>query len=183
MSPQLQSEVSITLNWQWLLKVPFFREFIKVMDIKEQSGINTDPYRACIADIAHHMDSVAYAQQEMFGESQVLYILSKGLVVLNSRVALVGSVWGEDFVLADRELIRRTSAYALMLGPDGTTLRGLSEADRAAPLRPDGCAPRDFDAGFQVAASQLPTCELSKLCRRGPPGGGFFMFCGSGRKK
>lgn len=41
------------------------------MDIKEQSGINTDPYRACIADIAHHMDSVAYAQQEMFGESQV----------------------------------------------------------------------------------------------------------------
>ncbi|CAK8993198.1 unnamed protein product [Durusdinium trenchii] len=113
MSPQLQSEVSITLNWQWLLKVPFFREFIKVMDIKEQSGINTDPYRACIADIAHHMDSVAYAQQEMFGESQVLYILSKGLVVLNSRVALVGSVWGEDFVLADRELIRRTSAYAL----------------------------------------------------------------------
>eukprot|EP00434_Breviolum_minutum_P012411 symbB.v1.2.010932.t1/scaffold722.1/size169129/9 len=113
MSPQLQSEVSITLNWQWLLKVAFFRDFIKVMDIKELSGINTDPYRACIADVAHHMESKAYAQQEMFGESQVLHILSKGLVALNSRVALVGSVWGEDFVLADLELIRRTSAYAL----------------------------------------------------------------------
>lgn len=113
MSPQLQAEVSITLNWQWLVKVPFFREFIKMMDIKEMSGINTDPYRACIADVAHHMDASAYAQQEMFGESQVLYILSKGIATLNSRVALVGSVWGEDFVLADRDLIRRTSAFAL----------------------------------------------------------------------
>ncbi|CAL1136518.1 unnamed protein product [Cladocopium goreaui] len=115
MSPQLQAEVSITLNWQWLVKVPFFREFIKMMDIKEMSGINTDPYRACIADVAHHMDASAYAQQEMFGESQVLYILSKGIATLNSRVALVGSVWGEDFVLADRDLIRRTSAFALIV--------------------------------------------------------------------
>ena len=41
------------------------------MDIKEQAGINTDPYRACIADVAHSMSSSAYAQQEMFGESQV----------------------------------------------------------------------------------------------------------------
>eukprot|EP00438_Fugacium_kawagutii_P034662 Skav207029 [mRNA] locus=scaffold4972:2059:5072:- [translate_table: standard] len=56
MSPQLQTEVAITLpNWQWLLKVPFFREFIKIMDIKD-CGINTDPYRACIADVAHHME-------------------------------------------------------------------------------------------------------------------------------
>ncbi|CAJ1349613.1 unnamed protein product [Effrenium voratum] len=113
MSPQLQAEVSITLNWQWLLKVSFFRQFIKLMDIKELSGVNTDPYRACIADIAHSMECRAYAQQELFGELQALFILSRGLVAINSRVALVGTVWGEDFVLADMSLVRPVSAFAL----------------------------------------------------------------------
>jgi len=47
-----------------------------------------------------------------------------------SVVAKPGSVWGEDFVLADRDLIRRTSAFALPRGGDfstavgGTTMRG-----------------------------------------------------------
>ena len=105
---------------------------------------------------------VFQCQWMSFAACQVLYILSKGLVVLNSdpdptgprwleisfksrlewhenspkadvydvfsgskcgkivvntgRLALVGSVWGDDFVLADTELIRRTSAYALKLG-------------------------------------------------------------------
>lgn len=26
---------------------------------QEMSGINTDPYRACIADVSHHMDTAA----------------------------------------------------------------------------------------------------------------------------
>ena len=32
-----------------------------------------------------------------------------GLVVLNMRVAYNGTVWGEDFVLADTELIQQIS--------------------------------------------------------------------------
>ena len=44
---------------------------------------------------------------------QVLYILSKGLVALNSRVRSLGVVWGEDFVLSDTSLIRPVACYAL----------------------------------------------------------------------
>jgi hypothetical protein len=41
-----------------------------------------------------------------------------------SVVAKPGSVWGEDFVLADRDLIRRTSAFALPRGGDFSTAGG-----------------------------------------------------------
>ena len=44
---------------------------------------------------------------------QVLYILSKGLVALDSRVGYNGAVWGEDFVLSDTSLIRPVAGYAL----------------------------------------------------------------------
>ena len=46
-------------------------------------------------------------------DAQVLYILSKGLVALNSRVRSIGVVWGEDFVLSDTSLIRPIACYAL----------------------------------------------------------------------
>ena len=46
-------------------------------------------------------------------QSQVLYILSKGLVALDRRVGYNGTVWGEDFVLSDKSLIRPVSGYAL----------------------------------------------------------------------
>eukprot|EP00439_Symbiodinium_sp_Y106_P085671 s509_g29.t1 len=99
MSPQLQAEVSTAMNLQWLNR--------------ESQGINTDLYRACISDISHQIESRAFAQEEMFGDVQVLYILSKGLVALNSKIGLYGAVWGEDFVLSDATLIRRVSAFAL----------------------------------------------------------------------
>ena len=53
------------------------------------------------------------AQQETFHNVQVLYILSKGLVALNSRIGGLGEVWGEDFVLSDTSLIRPVAGYAL----------------------------------------------------------------------
>ena len=46
-------------------------------------------------------------------KAQVLYILSKGLVALDSRVGYNGAVWGEDFVLSDTSLIRPVAGYAL----------------------------------------------------------------------
>eukprot|EP00435_Cladocopium_sp_Y103_P070586 s106_g35.t1 len=55
----------------------------------------------------------AYAQRESFTDVQVLHILARGLVLLNTRVATNGAVWGEDFVLADVPLIQRFSGFAL----------------------------------------------------------------------
>ena len=43
----------------------------------------------------------------------MLYILSKGLVVLNSKLRSEGEVWGEDFVLEDTTLIRPVAGYAM----------------------------------------------------------------------
>lgn len=43
----------------------------------------------------------------------MLYILSKGLVMLNKKVGAHGEVWGEDFVLSDRNLIRPIAGTAL----------------------------------------------------------------------
>ena len=43
----------------------------------------------------------------------MLYILSKGLVALNSRVISGGAVWGEDFVLLDVNLIHPVRGFAL----------------------------------------------------------------------
>ena len=113
MSPQLQSEVSTVLNWTWIQKVTFFSQFLNFLELQEMRGVHVAPYKACIADIAKALKASAFAQRESFDNVQVLYILSKGLVALDSRVAYNGAVWGEDFVLSDTSLIRPVAGYAL----------------------------------------------------------------------
>jgi len=113
MSPQLQSEVSTALNLPWIQKVTFFSQFLKFLELQETRGAHVAPYKACIADIARELKCAAFAQRESFDNVQVLYILSKGLVALDSRVGYNGAVWGQDFVLSDTSLIRPVSGYAL----------------------------------------------------------------------
>mmetsp|Transcript_56488 Transcript_56488/g.131976 ORF Transcript_56488/g.131976 Transcript_56488/m.131976 type:complete len:359 (+) Transcript_56488:1-1077(+) len=113
MSPQLQSEVCIALNLAWITKVTFFSQFMNIMEENEARGMDTDSFRICISDISRELDVGAFAQGERFDNVQVLYILSKGLVALNSRVGSNGAVWGEDFVLSDTTLIRPVRGFAL----------------------------------------------------------------------
>jgi len=113
MSPQLQSEVSLMTNMRWLEQVTFFKQFMSFIRQQHRMGCYTGPYEACVADITRSLQLTAFAQQETFTNVQVLYILSKGLVALGSRVASLGALWGEDFVLADTALIRPVSGYAL----------------------------------------------------------------------
>jgi len=113
MSPQLQAEVSAMTNMLWLEKVSFFKSFMSFIEQQRSLGEYTAPNEACVADIAKSLRLVAFAQQETFHNVQVLYILSKGLVALNSRVGALGEVWGEDFVLSDTSLIRPVAGYAL----------------------------------------------------------------------
>ena len=113
MSPQLQAEISVTTNLLWLEKVSFFKSFMGYIAKQSRLGVYTAPYEACVADVARALNVAAFAQQETFHNVQVLYILSKGLVALNSRVRSLGVVWGEDFVLSDTTLIRPVACYAL----------------------------------------------------------------------
>jgi len=113
MSPQLRAEACIAMNLGWLKKVPFFHQFMLYIDTLEAGGDFTGPHRACVADISRQLQLQAFAQQESFDNVQVLFILSKGLVALNSRVGAFGEVWGEDFVLSDTSLIQPVAGYAL----------------------------------------------------------------------
>lgn len=112
MSPQLQAEVCTELNLRWMNKVPFFRDFSLHIASLEEQEIHTLQHRLCIADISRQLKCTAFAQAESF-ETEHLYILSRGLVALNHRVGFDGAVWGEDFVLHDKRLIRPVSCYAL----------------------------------------------------------------------
>jgi len=113
MSPQLQSEVCIALNLAWITKVTFFSQFMTLMEQNQAKGMDVDSYRIVISDISRELECGAFAQGERFDNVQVLYILSKGLVALNSRVGSNGAVWGEDFVLSDPSLIRPVRGFAL----------------------------------------------------------------------
>ncbi|CAE7577375.1 Kcnh6 [Symbiodinium natans] len=113
MSPQLQSEVCIATNFAWLQKVHFFNKFMNFIRRQERMGRHTEPYQACVAHVSKMLSFGAFAQREAFTNVQVLYILSKGLVALNSRVRSHGEVWGEDFVLWDTSLIHPVTGYTL----------------------------------------------------------------------
>jgi len=113
MSPQLQSEVCTEMNLPWIQKVSFFAKFISHMEALDSRGVDTEAFRACIADTSRQLICGAFAQRESFGNVQILYILSKGLVILNSRLGSNGTVWGEDFVLSDTTLIRPVAGFAI----------------------------------------------------------------------
>ena len=94
-------------------KVTFFSQFMTLMEENQAKGMDVDSYRIVISDISRELECGAFAQGERFDNVQVLYILSKGLVALNSRVGSNGAVWGEDFVLSDPSLIRPVRGFAL----------------------------------------------------------------------
>lgn len=113
MSPNLQGEVSLLLNVEWIRKITFLKQFLVEAKEIEQAGLDAEPYRACVADIARALDNMAFAQGENFQHTQTLFILYRGLIGMTGRVAHVGAVWGEDFVLSDMTLVHSRRCCAL----------------------------------------------------------------------
>jgi len=113
MSPQLQNDVCMQTQLHWLRKVCVFDVFMKWIEGRERLGIYTGSFYGTVADVTRQLRSTAFAQQETFANVQVLYILSKGLVMLNKKVGAYGEVWGEDFVLSDASLVRPIAGTAL----------------------------------------------------------------------
>jgi len=113
MSPRLQAEVCRVLTLTWIRKVPFFLQFMNLTERMASRGMHTATFEACIADISRRLQCTAYAQADCFTNVQVLHILSKGLVALDNRFGKMGTVWGEDFVLADKSLIHVVNCVAM----------------------------------------------------------------------
>ncbi|CAE7340924.1 KCNH6, partial [Symbiodinium necroappetens] len=177
MSPQLQSTFCIAVNHRWLQKVTFLRKFMFYIREQVQIGSYVAPYEACMAEIAKCLRLGAFAQQETFDNVQVLYILSKGLVVLNSKLRSEGEVWGEDFVLEDTSLILPVAGYAV------TYLETLSlnREDFMSVIERPGKAPSaleslDWSKGCPCKTDEEKDLEHFSILKPSVVG---FLFCQS----
>jgi hypothetical protein len=135
MSSTLQGEVSLILNKDWIAKVSFLREFLEEVPMGTESA-TAEAYRACIADVARAMDTMALSQSETFLKVQRLHIIYKGLIAISDQVLCKGDVWGEDFVLSDVSLVdaRRCCAltYAELMFIDRGTFMDVVEDHKFA---------------------------------------------------
>lgn len=113
MSPTLQGEISLVLSSEWLSKVSFIRAFITEADLIMRQGGNAEHYRTCIADIARFMDTMAFAQGELFVTGDTLYVLYRGLIGKLNKIYSTGDVLGEDFLLSDVNLVHTDRCCAL----------------------------------------------------------------------
>ena len=95
MSPKLRGEVSVFINSQWVVRVPFF------------NGAPSTETKHFITDIALSLTVSAFAPEEYIvrvGEpTEVMHILQKGVVSRNGRVFFRGSLMGEDMILHDEK--------------------------------------------------------------------------------
>jgi len=103
MSPYLQGEVALKSNWHWVQKVSLIQTVVPETCI---SNVHRAPY--FVVDIAMMLNSLVFAQSEVFGEQRALYILRQGLVLSRAsgrmKVFCTGNVWGEDLVLSHQSL-------------------------------------------------------------------------------
>eukprot|EP00419_Tripos_fusus_P040606 CAMPEP_0172787952 /NCGR_PEP_ID=MMETSP1074-20121228/206709_1 /TAXON_ID=2916 /ORGANISM="Ceratium fusus, Strain PA161109" /LENGTH=656 /DNA_ID=CAMNT_0013624973 /DNA_START=1 /DNA_END=1967 /DNA_ORIENTATION=+ len=107
MSPFLQGEVALRSNWQWVKKVSFICNLVHEPGTSvESSDMTRIPY--FVVDISLALESAIFAQSEVFGAQQTLYILKRGLALSGARsgmrVFCAGDVWGEDLVLSKSSL-------------------------------------------------------------------------------
>eukprot|EP00927_Polykrikos_kofoidii_P011961 TRINITY_DN15131_c0_g1_i1.p1 TRINITY_DN15131_c0_g1~~TRINITY_DN15131_c0_g1_i1.p1 ORF type:complete len:749 (-),score=118.50 TRINITY_DN15131_c0_g1_i1:32-2278(-) len=107
MSPALQGEFAFATNRKWLFKVSFLK------DVLPTTGETLDFVPSWIVDLALALQVYVYAQSEVFGRPFVFYIMNRGLATRKMRLLRLGSVWGEDFVLAETKYIDIARCFAL----------------------------------------------------------------------
>jgi len=108
MSPGLQGEVVMYLNKKWLKQVKFFRRIME--DARKSPSSRLTGF---IVDISMRFQTVNYAQCETFGRPHTLYVLLCGLSSGCGKIHRTGSVWGDDFMLADTSLTINCESNAL----------------------------------------------------------------------
>merc|ERR1712190_422588 len=82
MSPGLQGEVVMEMNKAWLTKVTFLNNMLEHPESEFNNDIGpvADYLREFVSDVARMMEYMMFAQGEMFGTYQMLYMLNQGLV-------------------------------------------------------------------------------------------------------
>jgi len=118
----------MALNRRWITKVSFLDNMWQT-SIRRSDGSGSFFY-AFVVDVSRSLLTSLYAQSEVFGMPQALYILSRGLVSRRRAkdptrtrksnglgdihvVQTAGAVWGVDFVLVDLHLLEPAVSLAL----------------------------------------------------------------------
>lgn len=76
---------------------------------------------AFIGEVSRNIHKVVHAQEDVFGQLQVLYIMNRGLASktrsvgekTTGRLLSAGDVWGIDFLLSDVSLLDPPECFAL----------------------------------------------------------------------
>jgi len=111
MSSGLRAEVMMEMNRRWILKVSLLARMVK--GEKRLSNRSWCSRHAFIMEVSNGMNLDFFAQSEIFGLPQTLYVSNRGLVARNGRLQQAGSVWGVDFILRDRKLQDEFESFAL----------------------------------------------------------------------
>eukprot|EP00929_Paragymnodinium_shiwhaense_P102438 TRINITY_DN65624_c0_g1_i1.p1 TRINITY_DN65624_c0_g1~~TRINITY_DN65624_c0_g1_i1.p1 ORF type:complete len:876 (+),score=182.46 TRINITY_DN65624_c0_g1_i1:119-2746(+) len=111
LSPALQGEIAVATNKVWMSKVPFMKGFMKDLDCRDPDAQQSAP--GFILEIAMALRHAIFAQQEVFGRPNVLYIMQKGLAAQRLRILRSGSVFGNDFLLENPKLLYSVKCFAM----------------------------------------------------------------------
>ncbi|CAD7954426.1 unnamed protein product, partial [Amoebophrya sp. A120] len=96
-SPNLQAELFFKLNSFFLLQVPCFTAFEQKL----------------LASVCKKLKDRVLAQGEVFVDIQCLWILKRGLVLMDGKIFFTGRYWGDDVILDDPDLLRFYRGAAL----------------------------------------------------------------------
>ena len=96
-SEQLRLEVAVESNGRWLGRVWYLREA-------------PTPF---VAELSQILGNATYAPMEIINLTLTLFILRRGIAARKGRVLAKGSIWGEDFILDDVDLINQDFSAAL----------------------------------------------------------------------
>jgi len=115
MSPALQAEVSLAISERWLKQV-WFLEGVEVQ---------------FLARLSLALSAMVFSPGELAPHG-FLYIVHRGVALLNGKMVTSGKVWGEDAVLESERLQRKFSARAMsyleVYMINGETLREAAQA-------------------------------------------------------
>eukprot|EP00405_Crypthecodinium_cohnii_P011726 CAMPEP_0206427390 /NCGR_PEP_ID=MMETSP0324_2-20121206/5005_1 /ASSEMBLY_ACC=CAM_ASM_000836 /TAXON_ID=2866 /ORGANISM="Crypthecodinium cohnii, Strain Seligo" /LENGTH=464 /DNA_ID=CAMNT_0053892647 /DNA_START=27 /DNA_END=1421 /DNA_ORIENTATION=- len=109
MSPGLRGEVVLEGNKRWITKVSLLNNIMNDAQHIRDSG----PFTNFVVEVSLNLTQLVHAQGEVFGRPHELYILVRGLCTQGPRIHRSGSVWGLDFLLADRWLLEPSSCLAM----------------------------------------------------------------------
>ena len=119
-SKGLRAQVATENNSRWLKKVWYLRDLAAPPNPTTTTTTTTtgmQPFENSkgifISELSQLLEPYTYAPAECMDEAFTLFILRRGVAARNGRVLATSSVWGEDFLIENDDLVDKRFAAAL----------------------------------------------------------------------